>query len=124
MDSERTSQSEPPAQSCGADVRGDSVTPKDLRVRIAEQQLTILWNDGKEGDYSLGELRRRCPCAACRTDRESHNTNPLRILNSDPTNIRVTHAELVGNYALRFRWSDGHDAGIFDFRFLRSLGPS
>jgi DUF971 family protein len=33
------------------------------------------------------------------------------------------HAELVGNYAIRFRWSDGHDTGIFDFRFLRSLDP-
>ena len=124
MDSERTSQSEPPTQSYGADVGCDSATPKDLRVRIAEQRLTILWKDGKESDYSLGELRRRCPCAACRADRESQNTDPLRILKSDPTDIRVTHAELVGNYAIRFRWSDGHDAGIFDFRLLRSNGPS
>ena len=30
-------------------------------------------------------------------------------------------AKLVGNYAIQFTWSDGHNTGIFDFRFLRSL---
>jgi DUF971 family protein len=27
----------------------------------------------------------------------------------------------VGNYALRIVWSDGHDSGIFSFRYLRDL---
>jgi DUF971 family protein len=31
--------------------------------------------------------------------------------------------EPVGNYALRFRWSDGHDTGIYTFDFLRRLCP-
>ena len=39
-----------------------------------------------------------------------------------PGGVRVTGAELVGNYAIKFRWSDGHDTGIFEFRLLRALG--
>lgn len=81
----------------------------------------IEWLDGHKSEYTLAGLRRVCPCASCRSERESRADNPLAILKSDPSDLRVTGARLVGNYAIRFDWSDGHDTGIFDFRFLRSL---
>lgn len=96
-------------------------TPTDLKVKIKEQRLGIEWSDGTHSDFLLAELRRRCPCASCRIEREERESNPLHILKSDPSGVRVTHAQLVGRYAIQFTWSDGHDTGIFDFRFLRSL---
>lgn len=101
----------------------DSFIPKDLKVKTAEQQLVIEWKDGKRSEYALAQLRRQCPCATCRTEREQQRSNPLQILKSDPTGVRVTTARLVGNYAIQFDWSDGHNTGIFEFRFLRSLSP-
>jgi len=101
-----------------------AVTPKDLKVRIKEQRLRIDWADGTTSEYSLDELRKQCPCASCRTEREQQNANPLKILKFDPAGVRVVAAELVGNYAIKFTWSDGHDTGIFDFRFLRALGET
>lgn len=98
------------------------MTPKDLKVQLKEQRLVVEWQDGKRSEYSLDELRRVCPCASCRTEREQEGANPLRILKSDPTGVRVTSAQLVGNYAIQFDWSDGHNTGIFEFRFLRKLG--
>jgi len=97
--------------------------PADLKVKISEQMLFIDWRDGKRSQYSLNELRRVCPCATCRTEREheERNPNPLKILKADPTGVRVVGARLVGTYAIQFTWSDGHDTGIFDFRFLRTL---
>lgn len=100
----------------------ETSVPRDLKVRIAEQRLLIDWADGRRSEFSLHELRRICPCAGCRTEREQQRNNPLRILKFDPTGVRVVHAELVGNYAIKFRWSDGHDTGIFEFRMLRELG--
>lgn len=100
----------------------ESVTPADLKVKIAEQRLLVDWKDGKHSEFSLAELRRVCPCAACRTERERQGDNPLKILRSDPTGVRVVSARLVGTYAIQFDWSDGHNTGLFDFRFLRSLG--
>ncbi|MDO8629136.1 MAG: DUF971 domain-containing protein [Phycisphaerales bacterium] len=100
----------------------ESVTPSDLKVKIAEQRLLVDWKDGKRSEFSLAELRRVCPCAACRTERERQSDNPLKILRSDPTGVRVVSARLVGTYAIQFDWSDGHNTGLFDFRFLRSLG--
>jgi DUF971 family protein len=102
----------------------DSVTPKDLKVKIADQRLLIEWKDGKHSEFSLAQLRHVCPCATCRTEREQQGSNPLRILKADPTGIRVLTARLVGTYAIQFDWSDGHNTGIFDFRFLRSLGTT
>ncbi|MCH7721653.1 MAG: DUF971 domain-containing protein, partial [Planctomycetes bacterium] len=72
-----------------------------------------------------------CPCATCRTECEQRSESPteqrsgspmsLTILKTDPRNLRATGAQLVGRYAIQFEWSDGHNTGIFDFRFLRSL---
>jgi DUF971 family protein len=36
----------------------------------------------------------------------------------------IASAELVGNYAVRVRWADGHDTGIYDFALLRALGEA
>ena len=38
-----------------------------------------------------------------------------------PEGIHIKKADYVGNYALRIIWSDGHDAGIYAFRFLRDI---
>jgi DUF971 family protein len=100
----------------------DSVTPRDLKVKIKEQTLHIDWQDGSHSEFSLAALRRVCPCASCRTEREKQDPNPLKILKADPSGLHVGSARLVGNYAIQFDWSDGHNTGIFDFRFLRALG--
>jgi ATP-binding protein involved in chromosome partitioning len=40
---------------------------------------------------------------------------------SIPANIHIRKCEYVGNYAIRIDWSDGHNSGIYAFRFLRDL---
>lgn len=98
--------------------------PRDLKVQLEAQRLIIEWQAGGRSEYAFGDLRRHCPCATCRSERQQRDTNPLKILKFDPSNIRVTNAQLVGNYAIQFFWSDGHNTGIFDFGFLRKLGSS
>ena len=117
-DQEKTAKQDEVIQSAAHDA---STTPTDLKVKLEQQRLLVEWADGVRSEYSLNDLRRQCPCATCKTDREKKNDNPFQILKADPDDIRVTQAELVGNYAIRFTWSDGHATGIFDFRYLRSL---
>jgi hypothetical protein len=31
--------------------------------------------------------------------------------------------EAVGKYAIRFKWNDGHDLGIYSWQFLREVCP-
>ncbi|MFQ5414973.1 MAG: gamma-butyrobetaine hydroxylase-like domain-containing protein [Phycisphaerae bacterium] len=98
-----------------------TTTPADIKVKIAEQRLIVDWKDGRHTDLTFAILRKHCPCATCRAEREQHDDNPLQILKTDPTGLKVINAELVGTYAIQFHWSDGHNTGIFDFRFLRAL---
>lgn len=86
--------------------------------------LRIRWADGHVSELPLAALRRACPCAACRAIREAP-PEPLRVLqrvSAAEDMVQVEAAELVGRYALRIRWKDGHDTGIYDYRTLRGLG--
>jgi DUF971 family protein len=38
--------------------------------------------------------------------------------------IAIKDLSVVGRYALNFRWSDGHETGIYSFRYLRELCES
>ena len=40
---------------------------------------------------------------------------------SVPDNLKADRADLVGNYALSFSFSDGHGSGIYSFESLRRL---
>lgn len=100
----------------------DQTTPTDVRLKLKDQQLQITWADGKVSVYALSYLRGRCPCATCCTEREQRAGAVLPILSGKPTDdLRAVDGWLVGNYAIQISWSDGHDTGIFDFRYLRSL---
>lgn len=106
----------------------DQFKPTDLHLDRHEG-LAITWSDGRKSRYPLAFLRKACPCATCRTERESPKSkgSPLS-LNILPTNIsRATEFEnagLVGKYAIQIQWADGHSTGIYDFRYLRMIDPA
>ncbi len=103
----------------------DQVTPDALSLKRAEQELRVTWRDGRESVYPASKLRKGCPCATCREDRGKQSRELLPILKQDPsTAVTLADVRLVGTYAVQFFWSDGHDAGIFDYRYLRALGES
>ncbi len=91
--------------------------PTDMEW-IDKGVLGIQWNDGHKAVYPVRYLRQRCPCAAC-TDEW---TGELRLNTDDvPLLIRADEIQPVGRYALQFKWSDGHDSGIYSFAFLRKI---
>lgn len=88
--------------------------------------LTVRWRDGHISFYPIAHLRRMSPSADARAIRESLAKNPLTVLPARKTPdgpIHAQDAELVGNYALRIRFSDGHDTGLFSWAYLRSIEP-
>ena len=106
------------------------ITPKhlDLDRAAGGRGLTIEWSDGRRDRLSLGALRVGCPCAACRENRRRHEAQRAagrRSLSVLPGNFTgepaVASAELVGRYALKLAWSDGHTSGIYSFAYLRDL---
>ncbi|MHB8970812.1 MAG: DUF971 domain-containing protein [Pirellulaceae bacterium] len=100
--------------------------PISLKI-VDQRRLQIDWSDGQVRQYSFMELRDSCPCAGCREKRthEAASANPLQLQVLSPAEarpIRVQSMRPVGNYAYSIAFSDGHDAGIFTFELLLSLG--
>jgi len=91
--------------------------PKDLSW-IEKGVLGIEWSDGHHAVYHVRHLRLHCPCAACVDE-----WTGVRRLKADdvPLLIMLQDVEPVGRYALQFKWSDGHDTGIYSFKLLRGL---
>lgn len=86
--------------------------------------LTVTWADGATSFYPVTFLRKMSPSADARHLREQIEKNPLTVLPASATSsgpLTAEDAELVGNYALRIRFSDGHDTGIYSWDYLREL---
>ncbi len=105
----------------------DEYTPVDLHLDRRDG-LSVKWKDGRTSRFPLAFLRKNCPCATCRTEREQPRPAATgRSLTILPANIdraaQFATAELVGHYAIRIVWADGHSTGIYDFRYLRMIDP-
>jgi len=94
-------------------------TPVELK-KIGQEQFKITWQDGHVSTYSFRYLRQNCACAGCRDE-----ISGIRVLDPDsvPMDLKGLRADLVGNYAVHFAFSDHHETGIYPFTLLRALCP-
>lgn len=77
---------------------------------------TILWTDGKEIDYRLSDLQKRCPCANCRDEITAEQKVDVNTIDPD---VKARRVISVGRYALRVDFTSGCSLGIFGFDQLR-----
>ena len=87
-------------------------------VEESDSAISIEWSDGRETSYAAPDLRKSCPCAGCINEWTGE-----KMLKSEtvPDDLSFSHISIVGRYALNFHFSDGHETGIFSFKFLRDL---
>lgn len=99
----------------------EKYTPTDLHLK-KEEALEVTWADGRKSVLPVRALRKYCPCAGCQGERDLLGRTMMPIVATTYDGpITAKGAELVGNYALRIDWVDGHSAGIYTFRYLREL---
>ena len=90
--------------------------PAELRFRKAEAVLHLKFDDGFEGAIPYELLRIESPSAETKghgADRPPPPTGKRKV--------SVEGAEPVGRYALRIRFDDGHDTGLYTWAYLREL---
>ena len=96
--------------------------PVPKNVLIIGQELVLVWDDGREDYIALERLRRACPCAMCKGERDLLGNlyrGPERPLTRSFQ--AVAHRQ-VGAYAIQIDWADGHNDGIYSFETLRRIG--
>jgi len=112
-----------------------STDPEHIAVSKS-RGIEIDWKDGHHSSYGVEYLRDWCPCATCAG---THGTEPRPKTSSGSSGggaakppgpfqmykprERMLSVEPVGNYALRIKWVDGHDAGIYSYSHLRQICP-
>jgi DUF971 family protein len=100
--------------------RGPSVEPREI-MQEGDAGLRINWADGRVCLFAAPRLRRLCPCAQCVNEFTGERMLKAEAVSED---LGIEDVGLVGRYALTFRWSDGHDTGIYSFRLLREICES
>ena len=87
-------------------------------IEESDSEFMIKWSDDTETRYSAPRLRRACPCAGCINEWTGEKVLRDESVSDD---VSFTHVSVVGRYALNFHFSDGHNTGIFSFKYLRDL---
>ena len=84
--------------------------PTGIELRRAEGRLEITWSGETPRRHGVRQLRCECGCAGCVDEMTGIRTLDV---NAVPEDITITDMQLVGNYAVRFVFSDGHNTGIY-----------
>jgi len=116
---------------CDTEIMASVADPKSVKVNLTTGTgVDIEWKDGHRSNYSFAFLRDACPCALCDEERSSTGRQPgdppkpkARELPMFKPAARPLSAEGVGKYAIKFRWNDGHELGIYSWQFLRDICP-
>ena len=96
-----------------------------LDIQSVGNELAIKWEDGTETYIPLEKLRRACPCAGCKGERDVMGNlykgpeQPLR-----PSSFELRALTRIGAYALQPTWADGHTTGIYSFDYLQRIAQS
>ncbi len=91
--------------------------PTEVRLRRAERCLEVDFEDGLSFSLPAELLRVESPSA----DVQGHGPGQKRIV-PGKREVGILAVQPVGNYAVRVCFDDGHETGIFTWRYLRGLG--
>ncbi len=90
-------------------------------IQLIGQEVAIAWDDGTETYYPMESLRAASPSAQNIGERDILGNQYGGEGQKKFPGVSVTGWEQVGNYALRFDFSDGHRTGLYSYDYLRDL---
>ena len=91
--------------------------PSELRVNRAEKWLRVTFDNGEAFTLPAELLRVESPSAEV----QGHGPDQKTII-AGRRHVGIMDVEPVGNYAVRIRFDDLHDTGMYSWRYLYHLG--
>jgi DUF971 family protein len=98
---------------------------RPIDIQHIGDEIAIKWDDATESFISLEKLRRACPCAECKGERDVMGNlykgpEPTLI----PSSFQLRGLTMIGTYAVQPFWCDGHNSGIYPFDYLRGIAQA
>ncbi len=90
-------------------------------IQLVGEEVAIAWDDGAESFFRPDLLRRASPSAENKGEHDVFGNQYGGGGGADHSGVRVLGWEVIGNYALRFEFSDGHRTGLYSYDYLRKL---
>jgi DUF971 family protein len=97
--------------------KADRPQPTEVRLKKAEKKLAISYSDGHQFEFPAELLRVESPSAEV----QGHNPSQKQLI-AGRRHVGIMSLEPVGNYAVRLKFDDLHDTGLFSWGFLYNLG--
>jgi DUF971 family protein len=92
-------------------------SPTEIKLHQASRAMEISFADGTSFRLSYEFLRVYSPSAEVRGHGPGQET-----LQTGKRDVTIVEVEPVGHYAIRPKFSDGHDTGIYSWNYLYELG--
>lgn len=96
---------------------GTARWPSEIRLRKADKILEVDFDDGVSVELPAELLRVESPSAEV----QGHSPSEKKII-AGRRHVGIMEIEPVGNYAIRIKFDDLHDTGIFSWQYLYELG--
>ena len=93
--------------------------PTEIRLKKKEKILEVDFDDGSSFSLPAELLRVESPSAEV----QGHNPAQKQVV-SGRRHVGIMELEPVGNYAVRIKFDDLHDTGIFSWDYLYYLGKN
>lgn len=90
--------------------------PTDILLAPDRRSLTVTYDDGRVISLSAEYLRVESPSAEV----QGHSADQKQLV-PGKSGVGIRHIEPIGNYAIRLIFDDGHDTGIYSWRYLLEL---
>ena len=108
-----------PGVQCGS-YTGAAVSepvPTEIRLRRTSRVLEVTFDDGSRFELPFEYLRVHSPSAEVK----GHGPGQ-EVLVLGKENVGIRAVEPVGQYAVKLVFDDGHDTGLYTWKYLEELG--
>ncbi len=91
--------------------------PVEIKLRTRSRVLEVHFDDGSRFELPFEYLRVFSPSAEV-----TGHGGGEGILQTGKEHVGISGVEPVGNYALRLKFDDGHNTGLYSWSLLHELG--
>ena len=93
---------------------------KPSKIKVRDNQfLDVTWNNGESYSIKLSNLRNACPCAICHAEKDEWSKTYIPLFTMEQ--LKIKKINVIGTYAIGIEWQDGHNTGLYDYEYLKSL---